>query len=35
MNMVVFYVNRFAAPLIGLAVLAVLGSGARRWPAPW
>ena len=27
MNMVVFYVNRFAAPLIGLAVLAVLGSG--------
>lgn len=28
MNMVVFYVNRFAAPLIGLPVLAVLGSGA-------
>ena len=30
MNMVVFYVNRFAAPLIGLAVLAVLGSGASQ-----
>ena len=27
MNMVAFYVNRFAAPLVGLAVLAVLGSG--------
>lgn len=27
MNMVAFYVNRFAAPLVGLPVLAVLGSG--------
>jgi hypothetical protein len=27
MNMVAFYVNRFAAPLIGLPVLVVLGSG--------
>jgi putative heme transporter len=27
MNMVAFYVNRFAAPLIGVSVLAVLGSG--------
>ncbi|NUS40134.1 MAG: hypothetical protein HOP97_00685 [Terrabacter sp.] len=30
MNMVVFYVNRFAAPLVGLAVLTVLGSGTPR-----
>ncbi len=30
MNMVVFYVNRFAAPLIGLPVLAVLGSGTSQ-----
>jgi putative heme transporter len=30
MNMVVFYVNRFAAPLIGLAVLTVLGSGTSQ-----
>ena len=30
MNMLAFYVNRFAAPLIGLAVLAVLGNGTQR-----
>jgi hypothetical protein len=30
MNMLAFYVNRFAAPLVGLAVLVVLGSGAQR-----
>ena len=30
MNMVVFYVNRFAAPLIGLAVLVILGSGTSK-----
>lgn len=30
MNMVVFYVNRFAAPLIGLTVLVVLGSGTSQ-----
>ncbi|SFA98569.1 Uncharacterized membrane protein YbhN, UPF0104 family [Nocardioides alpinus] len=30
MNMLAFYVNRFAAPLIGLLVLATLGSGTQR-----
>ncbi len=30
MNMVAFYVNRFAAPVVGLVVLAALGSGTQR-----
>jgi hypothetical protein len=30
MNMVAFYVNRFAAPLVGLVVVSVLGSGPQR-----
>lgn len=30
MNMLVFYVNRFAAPLVGLCVLFVLGNGTQR-----
>ncbi len=30
MNMLAFYVNRFAAPLVGLAVLVVLGNGTQR-----
>lgn len=30
MNMLVFYVNRFTAPVVGLAVLVVLGDGSQR-----
>ena len=34
MNMLVFYVNRFAAPVVGLLVLVGLSSGTHRvWPA--
>lgn len=33
MNMLVFYVNRFLAPLLGLLVLVVLGEGTQRTAA--